>query len=171
MRYYSMQTLSDIPNRSATKIKDWSDSQQITKAWQASGKRVVFTNGCFDLLHVGHVSYLERAAELGDYLIIGVNDDDSVRRLKGLDRPMNSLLARSRVLAALQFVDLVTSFAEDTPLSLIRLLRPDVLVKGGDYKPEDIVGASDVVGWGGQVAVLDFVDGYSSTNYIKKLRS
>jgi D-beta-D-heptose 7-phosphate kinase/D-beta-D-heptose 1-phosphate adenosyltransferase len=133
------------------------------------GERIVFTNGCFDVLHAGHVGYLEEAASLGDRLIIAVNDDDSVRRLKGDDRPVNSLADRMTVLAALAAVHWVVPFSEDTPERIIKAILPDVLAKGGDYKPGDIVGAEDVLGAGGDVRVLPFREGHSSTRIIEKL--
>ena len=132
-------------------------------------ERIVMTNGCFDVLHAGHVSYLEEAKSLGDRLIIAVNDDDSVRRLKGESRPINSLEDRLLVLAGLAAVDWVVPFSEDTPADLISALLPDVLVKGGDYKPEEIAGATDVLQNGGEVRVLAFRDGLSSSRIINKL--
>ncbi|MFZ1526729.1 MAG: D-glycero-beta-D-manno-heptose 1-phosphate adenylyltransferase [Saprospiraceae bacterium] len=132
--------------------------------WKASGKKIVFTNGCFDLVHVGHVLYLESAAQLGDILVVGLNSDDSVRRLKGPTRPINDILNRSHVLAALASVDAVIIFEEDTPYDTIHTILPDVLVKGGDWAPELIIGSEVVLKNGGQVLSLDFVDGYSTTN-------
>jgi D-beta-D-heptose 7-phosphate kinase/D-beta-D-heptose 1-phosphate adenosyltransferase len=134
------------------------------------GERVIMTNGCFDVLHAGHVSYLEEAKSLGDRLIVAVNDDASVRRLKGDSRPVNELEDRLLVLAGLAAVDWVVPFSDDTPASLIATLLPDVLVKGGDYKPEDIAGARDVLESGGEVRVLAFRDGHSSSRIIDKLR-
>jgi rfaE bifunctional protein nucleotidyltransferase chain/domain len=131
----------------------------------------VFTNGVFDLLHVGHVTLLEASRAQGAALIVGVNSDESVRRLgKGADRPLVPLAGRARVLAALACVDCVVPFEEATPLELIRALRPDVLVKGADYAPEAIVGASDVVGWGGRVVRVPLVAGQSTTDLIRRLR-
>ncbi len=138
--------------------------------WQALGLEVVFTNGCFDLLHLGHLSYLEAARRLGDRLVVGLNSSESVRRLKGPERPINDDATRSAMLAALAFVDLVVLFEDDTPAALIEALRPDVLVKGGDYRPEDIVGAETVLSLGGKVAVLPFVEGYSTTATLEKFR-
>ena len=128
------------------------------------------TNGCFDVLHAGHVAYLEEAKSLGDRLIVAVNDDDSVRRLKGESRPINALDDRMLVLAGLAAVDWVVPFAEDTPANLIAAVLPEVLVKGGDYKPEEIVGAKEVLQHGGEVRVLAFRDGHSSTRIIDRLR-
>ncbi len=141
------------------------------KSWREQGLSIVFTNGCFDLLHPGHVDYLERAGRLGDRLVIGINDDASVRRLKGPERPINPLRDRARMLAALRCVDLVVPFAEDTPLELIRSLMPDVLVKGGDYRPEEIVGSELVRRHGGRTVVMPFLRGYSSTSLIERIRN
>jgi D-beta-D-heptose 7-phosphate kinase/D-beta-D-heptose 1-phosphate adenosyltransferase len=134
------------------------------------GERIVMTNGCFDVLHAGHVAYLEEAKNLGDRLIVAVNDDDSVRRLKGETRPINQLQDRLLVLAGLAAVDWVVPFSTDTPANLIASVLPDVLVKGGDYRAEDIVGAKDVLSNGGEVRVLPFRDGHSSSRIIDKLR-
>lgn len=134
------------------------------------GERVIMTNGCFDVLHAGHVSYLEEAKSLGDRLIVAVNDDDSVKRLKGDSRPINSLEDRLLVLAGLAAVDWVVPFSDDTPETLIADVLPDVLVKGGDYRPEDIAGGNQVIENGGQVRVLAFRDGHSSSRIIDKLR-
>ena len=131
---------------------------------------IVMTNGCFDFLHAGHVAYLEEAKSLGDRLIIAVNDDDSVRRLKGDGRPVNVLSDRMAVLAGLAAVDWVVPFSEDTPTRLIQMIMPDVLVKGGDYRPKDIAGAKDILKNGGEVRVLAFREGHSSSNIIDKLR-
>lgn len=136
---------------------------------RTKGKRIVFTNGCFDILHVGHIEYLKKARRLGDILVIGLNSDRSVRRLKGPGRPINKECDRAKVLASLYFVDYVTIFDELTPEKLIRSLRPDVLAKGGDWKPEKIVGAGFVKSYGGRVAIIPFVKGYSTTSLIKRL--
>ena len=132
------------------------------------GQRIVMTNGCFDILHAGHVTYLEEAKALGDRLIVAVNTDDSVRRLKGADRPANGLQSRALVLAALQSVDWVVAFDEDTPADLVALLRPDILVKGGDNQVENIPGADVVRSYGGEVKVLSYVDGFSTTKTLSK---
>lgn len=139
--------------------------------WRGRAERVVFTNGCFDLLHVGHVTYLAQARALGDRLVVGLNDDASVRRLKGESRPLQPLADRAAILAALRSVDLVVPFPEDTPLELITALRPDVLVKGGDYAPAEIVGAAEVMGWGGRVLTLPFVAGRSTSAIAEALTS
>jgi D-beta-D-heptose 7-phosphate kinase/D-beta-D-heptose 1-phosphate adenosyltransferase len=133
------------------------------------GKKIVFTNGCFDILHAGHIDYLTKAKELGDILVIGVNDDNSVRRLKGDTRPINSLMNRMQLLEAMQCVDYVVPFSEDTPFNLINSLIPDVLTKGGDYQISEIIGADIVQKHGGKVHVLPFIDGLSTTNTLRKL--
>jgi len=131
----------------------------------------VFTNGCFDLLHPGHIDYLHKARELGDKLVVGLNDDDSISRLKGPERPINPLADRAIMLAALKSVDLVVPFSEDTPLDLISTLLPDILVKGGDYEPDDIVGAREVRDNGGFVTVIAFVDGHSTSSLIRRIQA
>lgn len=133
-------------------------------------QRLVFTNGCFDLLHRGHVSYLCAARALGDALVVGVNTDDSVRRLKGIGRPIVPLADRLYILAGLGCVDAVTPFGEDTPRELIAALLPDVLVKGGDYRPEDVVGGREVRAAGGEVMILPFLEGRSTTRLIHRLK-
>jgi D-beta-D-heptose 7-phosphate kinase/D-beta-D-heptose 1-phosphate adenosyltransferase len=135
------------------------------------GERIVMTNGCFDLLHPGHVAYLEQAAALGDRLVVAVNDDDSVRRLKGGGRPVNPLAGRMAVLAGLRSVDWVVAFSEDTPERLICRTLPDVLVKGGDYLPDQIAGGECVRQSGGRVVVLRYVDGCSTTSLIESIRN
>lgn len=144
--------------------------QQQVQAWRKAGERVVFTNGCFDILHYGHVDYLARAAGLGERLVVGLNSDASVSRLKGAHRPIQDEQSRLHVMAALGFVDAVTLFEEDTPLELIRLLMPDVLVKGGDWRPEQIVGADLVLAAGGEVHSLPFIEGYSTTAIENKIK-
>tara|TARA_Y100000816_G_scaffold4872_1_gene2962 strand:+ start:2553 stop:3017 length:465 start_codon:yes stop_codon:yes gene_type:complete len=145
------------------------DNINFIKKIKAERKKIVFTNGCFDLLHVGHIRYLSHAKKLGDFLIIGLNSDRSVKKLKGKDRPINSFEDRAILLSALNSVDLVIKFEEQTPENLIKDIVPDVLVKGGDYNIEDIVGYQIVIKNGGQVKTLSFYDGYSSTNYIDKI--
>jgi len=140
-----------------------------TNNWKTQGKRVVFTNGCFDVLHPGHIAYLNESKALGDILVVGLNDDGSIQRLKGSSRPINPLADRACMLSALKSVDMVVAFTEDTPLNLIASLLPDVLVKGGDYKADDIVGADAVRTHGGKVVVVPFLDGYSSTRLIKRI--
>lgn len=156
-----------IPSKS--KIFDPEGLVEKIKTWRKNGERIVFTNGCFDILHAGHIRYLESAAACGDRLVIGVNDDDSVKRLKGETRPINVLDSRLYILASLSCVDAVVPFGEDTPLDLILLIRPDILAKGGDYTPETIVGAQEVIAWGGSVEVIPFVDGFSTTRLESKI--
>ena len=144
---------------------------EAAAAWRTTQGTVVFTNGVFDLLHTGHVALLEAARNEGDVLIVGVNADASARRLgKGPDRPVVRETERARLVAALEAVDCVVLFADDTPLALIRQLKPDVLVKGADYAPDAIVGATDVQGWGGRVVRVPLVQNASSTRLIEKLR-
>jgi len=138
---------------------------------RAAGARVVFTNGCFDLLHPGHVRYLAAARALGDVLVVGLNDDDSVRRLKGAGRPVLELAERAEVLAGLAAVDHIVPFAADTPIAVVRALRPDVLVKGADWSEEDIVGRDDVLASGGRVERIPLVAGVSTTEIIRRIRA
>lgn len=134
------------------------------------GKKIVFTNGCFDILHKGHVTYLAEARKLGDILIVGVNSDASVKRLKGPERPINNEQDRAFVLSQLKSVDFTEIFTEDTPLNLILKIKPQVLVKGGDWKIDQIVGGKEVIAAGGDVFSLNFVDGYSTTSIINKIQ-
>tara|TARA_X000001036_G_scaffold178129_1_gene168666 strand:+ start:242 stop:652 length:411 start_codon:yes stop_codon:yes gene_type:complete len=133
-------------------------------------KKIVFTNGCFDLLHKGHIDLLKKASKYGSRLIIGLNSDDSVKTLKGLDRPIDNQNVRKANLIRLSFVDDVQIFNEETPLKLIHNIRPDILIKGGDYKEKDIVGASEVINWGGHVITIPLTPGYSTTLSIDKLK-
>ncbi len=158
-----LQTLSQ-------RICTLEEATERREQWRLEGKKVVFTNGCFDILHRGHLEYLMQAAELGQALVVGLNSDESVSRLKGPERPVNKLHDRALALAALQFVAMVVAFDDDTPLKLIQALKPDVLVKGGDYTIDTIVGAQEVQANGGLVKVLPFVDGYSTTTIINRLR-
>jgi len=153
------------------KIATQEELKERVKSWQSQGHKVVFSNGCFDILHLGHIDYLEQASQLGDKLVIGLNSDDSVKALKGPNRPVNSEKARARILAALGFVDGITIFSEETPKELIELLIPNVLVKGADYKIENIVGGKTVLENGGEVKTIDLVEGYSTTNIIENLKS
>lgn len=162
-----------VNNRSAdlaSKICTLQELKTKVKAARAASKKIVFTNGCFDLLHQGHTKYLESAKRLGDILIVGINGDESVRRLKGHPRPLNSLTDRANVLAALQSVDYVIRFEQDTPEHIINEITPDVLVKGGDYDPEDIVGSEFVKSYGGVVLSLDYIQGASTTLLINRLK-
>jgi len=138
--------------------------------WKKEGKKIVFTNGCFDIIHAGHVDYLEKAKSLGDVLVVGLNSDNSVRRLKGKDRPINPVEYRKKVLEALKPVDLVIIFEEDTPENLIKQVKPDILVKGGDYTIDNIVGADFVQSYGGKVKTIDFVYDVSTTKIAQKIR-
>ena len=152
------------------KIINQTEAARVCRMARRKKQKVVFTNGCFDILHAGHVTYLQEARNLGDRLIVAVNDDDSVKRLKGDSRPINTLEHRMHVLAALGCVDWVVAFSEDTPERLYCNVLPDVLVKGGDYKIEDIAGAQCVQKAGGEVKVLTFKDGCSTSAMIDKIR-
>jgi D-beta-D-heptose 7-phosphate kinase/D-beta-D-heptose 1-phosphate adenosyltransferase len=153
-----------------SKVADLATVQRWVRTWHLKSEQVVFTNGCFDLLHAGHVTYLEAAASCGQRLVVGLNDDASVSRLKGPTRPIQTLAHRARVLAALACVDAVVAFTDDTPLALILALRPDVLAKGADYTVEQIVGAQEVLGWGGRVERLALVPNQSTTGIVLKLQ-
>ena len=144
--------------------------EKQTNLWRFLSNRIVFTNGCFDILHRGHIEYLASAADLGSKLIIGLNSDASVSRLKGSGRPINSFQDRALALAALRFTDAIVEFDEDTPLNLIRMIKPDFLVKGGDYIQSEIVGASDVQENGGEIVIITFTEGYSTTSFLKKIQ-
>ncbi len=139
--------------------------------WRFKGEKIVFTNGCFDILHAGHIEYLSKAKDLGSVLILGLNTDASVRRIKGENRPVNNEEARAIVLASLQFIDAVVLFDEDTPYELIKLIQPNILVKGSDYRPENIVGSDIVKQNGGKIETIDFVEGYSTTSILNKIRN
>jgi rfaE bifunctional protein nucleotidyltransferase chain/domain len=153
------------------KVLGWPELERRLAPLRDAGGRVVFTNGCFDLLHVGHVRCLQAARGLGDALVVGVNSDASVRRLKGETRPLVPEGERAEVLAALACVDYVTIFDESTPVRLLEHLRPEVHVKGGDYREEELPEASLVRSWGGRVVILPFTPGYSTTGLIRKLES
>lgn len=153
------------------KILDKNALQQQITQWKAKGEKVVFSNGCFDILHVGHVDYLEKARNLGDRLVIGLNTDASVSRIKGSERPIVPQFSRSRVMAALAAVDAVCFFDEETPLELITFLKPDILVKGNDYTVETIVGAAIVIANGGEVKTIPLVEGFSTTNIVNKIKN
>lgn len=152
------------------KVQDWSKAAKTVQKWQNNGLEVVFTNGCFDLVHFGHLAYLTEAAAQGQKLVLGLNSDASVARLKGAHRPIKDQKNRSYLLASLEMVDLVVLFEEDTPLELIQTIQPDVLVKGGDWSIEEIVGSALVLAKGGSVKSLTFVDGYSTTNLEQKIK-
>jgi D-glycero-beta-D-manno-heptose 1-phosphate adenylyltransferase len=153
-----------------SKILDAESLEKALTHWRFEGQKIVFTNGCFDLLHSGHLQYLAQAKNLGTKLVIGLNSDASTKRLKGAHRPINDEKSRSLMLAALIFVDAVVVFEEDTPLQLIEIVQPDVLVKGGDYSINTIVGAELVQQKGGLVTTLPFLEGYSTTNIEKKIK-
>jgi rfaE bifunctional protein nucleotidyltransferase chain/domain len=153
------------------RILDLVSVQRLCNIWRMKGDRIVFTNGCFDILHRGHVEYLQEAATLGDRLVIGLNSDASVKRQnKGPERPLNDELSRAKVLAALRLVDAVVIFDQDTPLELIQAIGPDVLVKGGDWPEDKIVGADLVKARGGSVHSLKLVDGFSTTGLVERIR-
>jgi D-beta-D-heptose 7-phosphate kinase/D-beta-D-heptose 1-phosphate adenosyltransferase len=147
-------------------IKSLKEIKQLCKNLKKRGKKIVFTNGCFDILHIGHVKYLEKAKENGDILVVGLNSDASVKRLKGEDRPVNGEYDRAYLLASLEVVDYVVIFEEDTPYDLIKAVEPDLLVKGGDYKDKEVVG-SDIAG---EVMLVDFIDGKSTTATIERIK-
>jgi len=153
----------------SNKILSLSDFLEF-KAKNLQDKKIVFTNGCFDILHPGHTDYLTKARELGDILIVGLNADASIQRLKGPARPIQDLIARGLILSALASVDYIISFDTDTPLELITAIQPDVLVKGGDYTEENIVGAEEVKKAGGQLAIIPFLEGYSTTQIVNKIK-
>ena len=154
---------------SLSKVKTVSALSAKLNSLKSRGSKVVFTNGCFDILHVGHVDYLEKAKRQGNILVVGLNSDSSVKKIKGSARPINRQRDRARVLAALSCVDYITIFSEDTPERLIKKLKPDIIVKGGDWKKKDIVGGSFVESLGGKVVTIPFVPGYSTTSLIKKI--
>ena len=150
------------------KIKSANGLVRALSALRSKGKRIVFTNGCFDILHAGHIDYLSKARRLGDLLVVGLNSDSSVKKIKGKGRPINKEADRAKVLSSLYFVDYITSFNEATEENLIKKVKPDILVKGGDWKLEDIVGSSFVRSYGGKVKSVSFVKGYSTTSIIKR---
>jgi rfaE bifunctional protein nucleotidyltransferase chain/domain len=152
------------------KIQTWDEARGTVSQWKDKGQSIVFTNGCFDLIHKGHIQYLEQAAQLGDRLIVALNTDASIKRLKGESRPIKDLENRSFVMASFQFVDLVVHFEQDTPYELISSLLPNVLVKGGDWSTEQIIGADIVIQNGGEVKSLSFTEGCSTTNLINKVK-
>lgn len=154
----------------AKKIMTVAEAKAQIQAWKVAGKTFAFTNGCFDILHPGHLYSLAETAKEADYLIVGLNSDASVKRLKGPDRPINSTESRAIVMANLVLVDAVIVFEEDTPLELISALLPDVLVKGGDYTIDTIVGAKEVIANGGKVVINPIVEGFSTTNIIEKIK-
>lgn len=152
------------------KIQERKNLSELAAQWRHAGKKIVFTNGCFDILHRGHLQILSDAAASGDILVVGLNTDASVKRLKGDQRPVNEESFRALMMASLQIVDAVTLFDEDTPLELIRALQPDVIVKGGDYSISNVVGADEVISRGGEVKIVPFVKGYSTTALIEAIQ-
>ncbi len=152
------------------KINSFNSIETLVKQWKNDGLTIVFTNGCFDILHYGHLHYLAAARDLGDRLVVGLNSVASVSRLKGAHRPLNDELTRQYLLAALSFIDAIVVFEEDTPIELIKRVKPTILVKGGDYTLDQIVGADIVIENGGQVMSLPFVEGYSTTNLEQKIK-
>src|ERR1700709_2459283 len=150
---------SNLEQMLLSKIYDLSSLKAKLNGWKSEGNKVVFTNGVFDLLHIGHITYMAKAGELGDKLIIGLNSDSSVKRIKGEGRPVNDQNSRAILLAALFFVDAIVVFEEDTPQQLISTLLPDILVKGADYAIENIIGGKEVIANGGEVKTIDFVEG------------
>jgi D-beta-D-heptose 7-phosphate kinase/D-beta-D-heptose 1-phosphate adenosyltransferase len=162
-----MRAIASIPQ----KITDLKHLCFKVAAWRAIGKTIAFTNGCFDILHEGHIFSLSQAAKEADLLIVGLNSDESVKRLKGSDRPINHEQSRALIIASLAIVDAVILFEEDTPLELIKALLPDVLVKGGDYTVEQIVGSKEVIANGGKVVINPIVEGYSTTGIIQQIKS
>ena len=144
--------------------------QKHSSMLKKRNRRIIFTNGCFDILHAGHVHYLEQAKKLGDELVVGLNSDSSVKNLKGEDRPINNLDQRAKVLSSLECVDKIVSFSEATPIKLIKAIKPDVIVKGGDYKVKDVVGHKEVESWGGKVRIIPLIPGLSTTKIIRKFK-
>jgi D-beta-D-heptose 7-phosphate kinase/D-beta-D-heptose 1-phosphate adenosyltransferase len=162
-----MRAIDSIPE----KITELKKLGYKVAAWRATGKKIAFTNGCFDILHEGHIFSLSQAAKEADLLIVGVNSDASIKRLKGDDRPINHEQSRALILASLAVVDAVVLFDEDTPLQLIQALLPDVLVKGGDYTIDQIVGSKEVIANGGKVLINPIVEGFSTTGIIQQIKS
>jgi len=157
-------------NKIPLKLMSRDELQKQSNRWKLQGRKIIFTNGCFDILHKGHLELLAQAAALGDILVVGVNADLSVSKLKGDERPVNDESFRSLMLASLTIVDAVCIFPEDTPLELIQTIMPDIIVKGGDYDPSSVVGAEDVVKNGGEVKIIPLVTGYSTSALIRKIR-
>lgn len=154
-----------------SKIVDSLQARQRVAHWRSGGSKIVWTNGCFDLLHQGHIIYLAEARSLGDRLVVGLNSDLSVKLLKGETRPIHNLETRQLMLAAMASIDLVVTFEQATPLSLIEALKPDIIVKGGDYTPSTVVGGSEAKVWGGLVKILPFQEGHSTSSIIQKIKA
>ncbi|WP_394991865.1 D-glycero-beta-D-manno-heptose 1-phosphate adenylyltransferase [Emticicia sp.] len=153
-----------------SKILSREETKKQVEQWQSEGMKIVFTNGCFDIVHLGHIDYLEKAQALGDKLVLGLNTDASVQRLKGETRPVVNEYARARMMSAMSFIDAVTLFDEETPKELIETLCPNILVKGNDYSVENIVGADFVMAHGGEVKTISLVKGYSTSAIIEKIK-
>ena len=162
-----MTYLSKIRNKI---IQNQKQLEEVLEKWSSENKKIVFTNGCFDIMHRGHIEYLSKAADYGDVLVIGLNTDDSISRIKGPHRPIQDEVGRAHIMAAFEFVDLVIYFDEDTPYDLIKKVQPDVLVKGADYKAEDIVGYDTVISKGGQVETIEFLPGHSTSAIEAKIK-
>ena len=158
-------------SRLKSKVLSFSALQSQLRTWRNVNEKIVFTNGCFDLLHLGHVNYLAKARDFGNRLVVGLNTDASIRRLKGSSRPVKDEQSRLALLAGMAFVDAVVLFDEETPINLISMIKPDVLVKGGDYQVKDIVGHEIVLNNKGKVCTIDFLEGYSSSILIKKIKT
>jgi len=158
-------------SRIESKIKSLAEATQVMREWELNEEKIVFTNGCFDIVHRGHVDYSSRAKDLGTKLVLGLNSDASVQRLKGSNRPIVDEQSRAILLAAFQFIDMVVFFDEDTPYELIKALQPDVLVKGSDYNAKDIVGYDVLMAKGGSVETIDFVEGFSTTAIVEKIKT
>ncbi|MBN2134563.1 MAG: D-glycero-beta-D-manno-heptose 1-phosphate adenylyltransferase [Acidobacteria bacterium] len=159
-----------MTNNYQDKIINIENIPTILSTIDRKAKKIVFTNGCFDILHYGHVKLLWEAKALGDILFLGLNSDDSIKRIKGKNRPINPEFERSCVLASLQMIDYISIFEEDTPMRLIKIIKPDILVKGGDWTPDSVVGSGFVSEYGGEVKIIPLVDGLSTTNTINKLK-
>lgn len=151
-------------------IEDWDKLVKVLNELKSQGKRIIFTNGCFDILHWGHVYYLKQAKELGDILVLALNTDDSVKKLKGDSRPINNQQDRALVINELKSIDYVTFFSEETPYNIIKILKPNIIAKGGDYSPEQVVGKDIIENYGGSVEIIPFVEGKSTTNIVNKMR-
>lgn len=154
-----------------TRIYSWEEIRRQSNIWRFKDKKIVFTNGCFDLLHLGHIEYLVKASVFGSVLIVGLNSDASIRKIKGNNRPVMDEKSRAMVLASLRFTDAVVLFDQETPYELIKVIQPDILVKGEDYKPGEIVGNDIVLAHGGKVITIELTDGYSTSSIIRHIQS
>ena len=158
-------------NKLKAKIFNIKDLSEIISKWRLNGDKIVFTNGCFDLIHLGHLEILARSADLGDKLIVGINSDVSIKKIKGNSRPIIEEDSRAKQLAAIEFIDAVILFNEDTPYNLINILKPDVLTKGGDYKKNDIIGNELINKEQGEVVIIPLTQGYSTTSILEKIKN